>query len=261
MKCSFKRCAGIIMAVIVVLAVFITVGLHGKYTVPVMMYHNVQDSQEFRPNSVSPQNFDWQMAYLRDHGYHVISFEELVRHINYGDPIPPKAVVITFDDGYADNYTNAYEILKKYGYPAIIFLPSDLVGLDGHLSWEQVHEMTQHNITFGSHTLSHAYLPDLTESQQGKEIFESKKVIEQRLGGPVNYFAYPIGGFSSQIKQMVKNAGYVAAAATNRGYDRLNKDVYEINRIRFGDRDVRRDYMWIKLSGYYNLFRKAKEPN
>ena len=224
------------------------------------MYHNVDVIDGYRTNTVSPENLERHMAYLKGHGFHVLSFDELVRLTKDGASVPRKSVVITFDDGYEDNYVNAYRILKKYGFPAIIFVPSDLINTEGYLSWEQVKEMAGNGISIGSHSRRHLYLPDLPEQEQREEIFGSKRIIEQHLGRPSDYFSYPIGGFNDQIKQFVKAAGYYGAAATNRGYDKTNKDVFELKRIRFGDRDVRNDYLWIKLSGYYNLFRKSKEP-
>ena len=234
--------------------------LYGQYTIPIMMYHNVAFTDEYRANTVSPQHFGQQMAYLKDHGFRVLSFEELVQLTKTGQTLPRKSVVITFDDGYADNYEYAYGILRKYGYPAIIFVPTDLMNAEGYLTWEQLKEMAGNGIAIGSHTRRHTYLPDLSPAEQRDEIFGSKQIIEQNLGVPADYFSYPVGGFSAAIKQLLKEAGYQGAVATNRGYDRLNKDVFELKRIRFGDRDDRNDYLWIKLSGYYNLFRETKDP-
>lgn len=235
--------------------------ISGQYAVPIMMYHNVRVTDEPKANSVSPANFDKQMAFLKKSHYNVMSFEEFVRRTVSGEPFPRKSAVITFDDGYEDNYLNAYPILSKYQFPAIIFIPSHKIGQPDYLTWAQVREMSAHNITIGSHTQYHDYLPDLPREQQMQEIFGSKRFIQEQIRKPVEYFAYPIGGFSDEIKQMVKEAGYLAAATTNRGYDHVNKDVYELNRIRFSDKDDRIDFLWMKLSGYYNVFREPKKPH
>lgn len=234
--------------------------LRGQYTVPIMMYHHVEPTESYRTNSVSPENFERQMAYLQAHGFRVLSFDELIQAIRSHSPLPRRSAVITLDDGYADNYENAYGVLRKYQYPAIIFVPTDLINTPGYLTWEQMKEMAAHGITFGSHSRQHTYLPDVPPVQQRDEIFESKRLIEHNLGAPAKYFSYPIGGFTPGVKTMVQEAGYEGAVATNRGHNRLNRDVFELKRIRFGDRDVRPDYLWIKLSGYYNLFRKPKDP-
>jgi len=231
-----------------------------KYVVPIMMYHNVDYVETPEPNTVSPERFDWQMKYLKDRKYNVISLNELVNAIREERSLPRNSVVITFDDGPENNYTYAFKILKKYNFPAIIFMPSRFVDTAKFLKSAQIKEMLSKGISIGSHTQTHDYLPDLSREKQVEEIVKSKAELENKFDISVRYFAYPVGGFSEEIKDIVKQAGYKAAVATNRGYDRFNKDVYELNRVRFSDKDDRIDYMFIKLSGYYNLFRKSKSP-
>src|SRR3989338_7924022 len=221
-KRSLKLAIVLFIAVLVVFASW----LYGQYTVPIMMYHNVADTDEYRANTVRPELFERHMAYLKNHGFRVLSFAQLVQLTKTGQAFPRKSVVITFDDGYADNYEHAYGILRKYGYPAIIFVPTDLMNTDGYLTWDQIKEMAGNGITIGSHTRRHSYLPDLPPAEQRDEIFGSKHALEQNVGVPAEYFSYPIGGFSEEIKRLVKEAGDQGAAATNRGYDRLNRDVF-----------------------------------
>ncbi len=235
--------------------------ISNHYVVPIMMYHNVSYTDDPKLNTVSPENFERQMAFLRKYHYRVLSLDELVGRIKSGKQISRKSVVVTFDDGYEDNYSYAFDILKKHEIPAIIFIPSDLIGTKGYLVWAQVKEMLTQGIAFGSHTRHHTYLPDIPVVGQKDEIVGSKKVLEEELGTKIKYFAYPIGGFNAQIKKIIKDAGYKGACATNRGYDRMNKDVFELNRIRFGDKDDNDFVLWAKLSGYYNTFRKAKSPD
>lgn len=251
---------GAVALVLLILASGFGLWLSDKYVVPIMMYHNVEQSDTSRPNWVSPERFRWQMQYLKKHGYRVIRLAELVEAIKEGKSLPRKTVVITFDDGYANNYTHAFPILQEYQFPAIIFVPSDLVGQEGFLTWAQLREMFQAGIDIGSHTHTHAYLPELPLDEQRDQIFQSKRRLEEKLGIKIDYFSYQTGGFDEQIKALVKEAGYKGACTTNRGYDRFNKDVYEFKRIRFSDQDHRQDYLWMKLSGYYNLFRKTRKP-
>jgi len=235
--------------------------ISNKYVVPIMMYHNVNYADEPKANTVSPENFERHMAFLKEHNYQVLSLDDLVEKIKSGKRISHKSVVVTFDDGYEDNYSYAFDILQKYEIPATIFIPSDLIGTKGYLVWDQVKEMLGQGIHFGSHTRHHTYLPNIPAAGQKEEIEGSKHILEEELGVEINHFAYPIGGFSEQIKGMVREAGYKSACATNRGYDRMNKDVFELNRIRFGDNDGNDFVLWAKLSGYYNTFRKPKSPN
>jgi len=250
----------IVLVLLIIVAGAFFFWLPSRYVVPIIMYHQVAYSEHPQPNWVSPENFEWQMAYLKDHRFNVIRLGELVESTQAGRSLPRKTAVITFDDGYENNYAHAFKILKKYGFPATIFVPSDKVGTEGRLTWAQMKEMIASGIDIGSHTRTEIYLPDASVERQRQEIQISKDILEQNLGTTVDHFAYTIGGFSEGIKEIVKGAGYKAACATNRGYDRFNKDVYELNRVRFSDKDNRKDYLWIKLSGYYNLFRKAKNP-
>ena len=255
-----KTVIGIILVIFIVALSFFT-WLQKKYVVPILVYHHVDYVPEgtLSLNTVSPSNFARQMMYLRKNDYIVLRFYELVNLIESGEPIPRKSVVVTFDDGYEDNYKFAFKILKKNVIPATIFIVTDLVGVHGYLTWDEIKEMQAHGIFIGSHSRRHPYLPDLTYEQQVDEIKERRRIRKEKLGTPINFFAYPSGGFNKQIVRIVKEAGYLGACTTNRGFNRLNTDVYELKRIRIKNLDS--DFaMWMKLSGFYNLFRAVKNP-
>ena len=254
----FKRIFLTFLAVFVIAVGSFCLYLSDKYTVPIMMYHHVNDADPIQADTVSPKNFEDHMAFLKRHNFHVISMDELVEATVQKKEFPRKTVVITFDDAYEDNYRYAFPILRKYNFPAIIFAPSDFIGKEGYLTVAQLKEMMPEGIDIGGHTRTHTYLPGAPRDIQVDEIVNSKKILEKMLGKEIKHFAYPIGGFNEEVKQRVKETGYVSASTTNRGNDRFNKDVFELKRIRFGDRDVRPDIMWMKLSGFYNLFRKQK---
>ncbi len=257
---AIKKFFAITFVLIVILVSFFTLWVSYNYVVPVVMYHHVEPTEQQKANTTTPENFENQMAFLHEKGYQVITLDALIQAIKENRPLGKRTVVLTFDDGYENNYTYAWPILKKYQFPATIFIPSDFVDMDGHLSLKQIKEMMAGGISFGSHSRTHVYLPDASVDLQRYEIIESKHVLEKKLGVEIKHFAYPVGGFSDEIKEIVKKAGYESALATNRGFDRENKDVFEINRVRFSDKDNRADILLMKLSGYYNLFRKAKNP-
>lgn len=255
----------IILVLIVALSVAGWQWLDSKYTVPIMMYHRVNSSGTERGDTVSPERFRQQMEFLRKFDYQVISLDELVKGIKDKKKIPRNTVVITFDDGYEDNFTHALPILQEYRYPSTVFVCPDFIGKvregEAYLSWEQLEMMKNAGISLQSHAMTHAYLPELNLDDMRYEIEESKRILEEELNVPVEYFAYPIGGFTPDIKEAVKKAGYKAAFTTNRGHDRFDKDIYEINRIRFSEKDDSQLYMWSKLSGYNNLLRKMKRSH
>ena len=253
-----------VVVIIVFLLLAASIGyriyLHNKYVVPIIMYHSIDNPHHFSGIVVSPDHFRKQIKYLKKHRYNVISLDRLVTAIKEKKSLPKNSVVITFDDGYEDNYTNAFSILKEYNFPATIFVIVNLVGHEGYVTWEQLREMGKYGITTGSHTLDHVHLPGVPLEWQSHQIKDSKKIIEEKLGHKIDYLAYPSGGFSDGTKDIVEEAGYKGACTTNRGNKRFNEDVYELKRIRFKDKDTGL-VMWMKLSGYYNLFRVLKEPN
>ena len=202
-----------------------------KYTVPIMMYHHVND-KEFEAEDVTPENFRKQMDFLKRHNYNVISLDELVEKINAHQRLPKNSVVIAFDDGNFDNFTEAFPILKEFQFPAIFFVSPGFFSNQIFMGWKELKDMQAAKfVSFGSHGMTQAYLPDLPPDKLRYEIFESKRVLEEKLGVKIDYLAYPVGGFNDEIKVMVKQAGYKAAVTTNRGYDRFDTDLYEINRI------------------------------
>ena len=199
------------------------------------------------------------MDFLKTHHYNVIGFDELVEGIRNNKKFPPKTVVLSFDDGYENNYTAAFPILKEYGFPAIIFLCSDFIGEKDFLTWLEIKEMQKHKIIMGGHTRRHVYLPDAPLTTQRDEIFGCKATLESKLG-PVDFFAYPVGGYNEEVKILVGEAGFKAACTTNRGNKRLNKDLYALKRIRLTDHDLGIS-LWFKFSGFYNQFRSLKPPH
>jgi peptidoglycan/xylan/chitin deacetylase (PgdA/CDA1 family) len=261
MKSKFVRFVSIffLVAAIAYLS-FHVFWMYPRYTVPILTYHSINYNKGML--FVAPENFEKQMSYIKRENYKVISLDELVEGILNKKKFPHKTLVITFDDGYKDNFTYAYPTLNRYGFPATIFLTSNDIGMKkDFLNWAEVKEMSNNNIVFGGHTRSHIYLPFLSGNKDKlwDEIYGCKNDIERTAGIEVKYFCYPSGGFSDEIKEYVKRAGYKGAVVTNRGNSlRDIADVYEINRV-----SIRNEgfvSFKVKASGYYNLFRNRKKP-
>jgi peptidoglycan/xylan/chitin deacetylase (PgdA/CDA1 family) len=259
-RTGIKRVVGVILVCLCLFGLY-QWWLYPQYTVPILMYHSVDESPESL--SVSPEIFERQMYYLKSHRYHVISLDEFVEGKRKGRTFPHNTVVITFDDGFEDNYTAAYPSLKRYGFPATIFLIVDRIGTTfdevTYLTWDQIKEMSRNGITFGSHTWRHTYVPDFSLEEFWLEAISSKKEIELQTGQPVRHFCYPSGGFTEGAKAILQRAGYRSAATTNRGLDRYQQDLYELKRVKVSDSDgVKPLHFRLKLSGYYYLFRRPK---
>ena len=233
---------------------------------PILVYHNIGYEKE--SFFVTPENFTKQMEYIKKNGYEVITFDEMVKGIKGKKRFKRNKVVITLDDGYEDNFEYAYPVLKRFGFPATIFIITDFIGKVStgdekkFLNWDEVIAMSKDNISFGAHTKTHFYLGVvLDEKIAFEEIAGSKKVIEQRIGKPVDYFCYPGGGFNEKAKALVVQAGYKGACTTNRGFAKFNSDVYELKRIKVTNADMNNPFsFWVKLSGYYNILKKEKSP-
>lgn len=257
----FKRLFIVVILLSFLLANFYIWWLSPRYTVPILMYHRFG----YKGGSlfVTPGNFEKQMAYLKDNNYKVISLNKLVESTKENKKFHHKTVVITIDDGYEDNYTYAYPILKKYDYPATVFIVAGFIGEEkDFMNWKQARIMAEDRIFFGGHTKNNVYLPMIKDKDElWEEISGCKKLIEKKLKKDIDCFCYPTGGFSEEIKKIVKEAGYKGACTTNRGYAQANKDVYELKRIKIKDSDGEKPLkFWVKLSGYYNLFRSKKNP-
>ena len=244
----------------ILLAALYFLWLSPRYVVPILMYHRFGYDAG---NSlfVTPENFFRQMSYLKTKGYDVIALDELVMGIENNKRFKHKTVVITVDDGHQDSYTYAYPILKEHGFPATIFIIANYIDNEEYfLTWEQIKAMSGNNISFGGHTKNEVYLPSIENSEiLWDETAGCKQMIESMAGIPVDYFCYPTGGFTEQIKELLKKAGYKGACTTNRGLIGLNKDVYELKRIKVTNSDMTKPFnFWVKLTGYYNLFRRKR---
>jgi len=209
---------------------------------------------------VSPETFDRQMSFLKRHKYNIVPLETLANLIKEKEKIPPKTVAITLDDGYRDNYTNAFPILKKYNLPATIFIIVEEVGrpLGDRLSWGEIKIMQDSGIiTFGSHTLGPTPLINIKSDEELKrQIFDSKRVLEEKLGREVRLFSYPEGMFNAKIRQMVIEAGYTCAVATNPGKYYPDDDIFALKRIRISERAKNMFVFAVETSGLYTFMKE-----
>ena len=244
------------IAVAALLALGFFIFYRANYEVPILMYHHVGDSEESNVN-VSLNAFERQMEFLKIHHQRVMSLEDYIGHRKLGQPVPWNTVVITFDDGYLDNFTNAFPVLKRMGLPATIFMITENIGKDGWLGAEDLKILELSGVTIGSHTLRHAFLPDLKKEEIIDELRKSRNQLEKIIGHPVFVFSYPGGGVTREAKALVAQEGYQGAVTTNYGSER--RDVYALRRIKIGEHDGNLFRFWAKLSGLYTLNRRCVE--
>ena len=222
----------------------------------ILMYHSVDQNKQ-NTLSMSLERFSQQMEYIKKHNYKVISLAELAQDLKQGRSVR-RTVVITFDDGYKDNL-KAVEVLKKFNFPATIFMIVGNIGKEGFLSPQDLRYIEDKTpVDIGVHTFSHAYMPDVKAQNYSKEIVWPKKVLESILARKVLCFSYPVGGFNRKVEKAVKDAGFLCAVTTNRGYSK-DVDLYALRRIKISAKDKGIN-LWAKLSGYYYAFKKIKPP-
>jgi peptidoglycan/xylan/chitin deacetylase (PgdA/CDA1 family) len=210
----------------------------------ILMYHRVND---YRKNemSVPVREFRKQVAWLKKRGIQSMRMAELESTAPVVDLKTPR-VIFTFDDGYEDNYSEALPILKEFGYTAIFYIPYECIGkvdmfprdiresncLEHNriMDWEQVIRIHREGMEIGSHTLSHNDLKKMSDQKAKREIFESKKMIEEKLGSKISSFCYPGGHFNDKHINWVEEAGYFSACTTKNGFYQ-NESLFRIPRI------------------------------
>lgn len=210
---------------------------------PILMYHAIGSSHEPASPYVLPvDRFAAQMTWLKRLGYHPITLEQFLDFQNRRRPIPVRSVVITFDDGYADNYDYAYPVLQSQNFPATIFLVSGYIGLANEwdemkqlarrplMSWSQIMDLVQQGIHFGAHSHTHPSLTAVSPTQAEKEITLSRKQLEERLGISIRQFAYPYGEYNPVIQALVEQAGFTASCTVDAGLNTLLTPAHSLRR-------------------------------
>jgi len=197
--------------------------------VSILMYHKIGEppgDSKLKKLWVSTKKFDAQMNYLKMKGYEVITFKDLAKGLVKDGR---KKVIITFDDGYRNNYTEAFPLLKKYGFRAVFYVVSDTVGKKNlwhdsgvekpleMMREEDIREMASAGMEIGGHTVSHKNLDRVETAEAEREISENKNELEKLTGEGIISFSYPYGGFNNKVKQIVEKAGYRYAVIIKQG--------------------------------------------
>jgi peptidoglycan/xylan/chitin deacetylase (PgdA/CDA1 family) len=205
--------------------------------VPILVYHHIRQpaangSRGLKRLTVTPEAFDQQMKYLQENGYHVVTFAALFDAAEHGGELPAHPAVITFDDGWEDQYSNALPTLEKYHYPATFFIVTNYIGYRSFLSWRQLQVLLDKGMTIGSHSRSHPRLSRITDPEiLWHEIAGSRQALEANLEASVNDFAYPYGSYNDETQAMVGWAGYKTARACCSGVAAPLNGIYALKAI------------------------------
>jgi peptidoglycan/xylan/chitin deacetylase (PgdA/CDA1 family) len=237
-------------------------------SVPILMYHSISEnlfgkSHPYYQINTSPEVFAQQMRWLRNSGYRTLNLTEAYAALEAGKDVS-KTVVITFDDGYRDFYTDGFAVMKQCGLSATIFLATDRiqnnsVRIDGidYLTWNEVRELHAAGIQFGSHTVTHPDLRSLGPEQIDYELGCSKERIEQQLGAAVESFAYPFAfpeedkRFGNFLVDLLENHGFENGVSTIIGRARLGNNRFFLPRLPVNSWDDA-EFLRAKLEGGYD---------
>ncbi|MFX0124538.1 MAG: polysaccharide deacetylase family protein [Candidatus Hodarchaeota archaeon] len=213
----------------------------GRTKLPILMYHEVSDPPEKKrvirntnpAYSLSVAQFSEQMEYLYENGYKTLSLNKL---IDYPSSNHENNLIITFDDGWANNYTNAFPILMKWGLTATIFVITGCIGRPRYLDWNQLEEMNKEGISIQSHTCSHRPLTVLENHEILYELQGSKKSIEEHLDKRVDFLSVPHGMINQKVIDLAQAVGYKAILTSEPGYSHSYDNPAILRRINISDR-------------------------
>lgn len=208
-----------------------------SYEVPILMYHYIRITPEGdtlgQNLSVTPTNFSAQMKWLKENNYATLNLVDLadpnkkaISKIIYDKKKP---IVITFDDGYEDAYTNAWPTLKENNFTGTFFIIRNFVGRAEYMNQNQIDILSDAGMEIGSHTLSHPSLEKLSDENQGTQIFDSKESAKT--------FCYPSGKYNDTTIALLKEAGYLAAVTTQPGITNQDSNLFELPRVRIVNGD------------------------
>lgn len=189
--------------------------------IPVMIYHSVRphitgESALQDQYDVTPDLLEQELVYIKDHGYTTITFADVVASFDAGAPLPEKPVILSFDDGWKNQYTYAFPLLQKYGMQGTFFIFTNPIDKKPHwMTWGEIGEMDKAGMEIVGHSRTHPILTKIaTDAELDKEIAGGKAILEQHLGHPVTIFAYPFGALNSRVEAAVTRAGYLLARTT-----------------------------------------------
>ncbi len=224
---------------------------------PIVLYHYIRPYPDRSVDplgynlSVPPDLFSQQLDYLQAQGYHTIKLSDLANAFSPGaSPLPPKPIVITFDDGYADAYTSAFPALKAHGMIGTFFIVPGFVdrNYSNYLNWAQVKEMHAAGMEIGAHTMDHVDLTSKSPTIAEQEVAQSQQELQQQIGEPVRVFAYPYGKVNLTVEQII--ARYFVAAVTEVPGTHQTSDLpYRMRRI-----EISGAFSYPSFIGFFNYW-------
>lgn len=209
-----------------------------RVRVPILMYHHIADNS-YQPSNdrqkrliVLQQEFAGQLDYLKRAGYTAITLDDLVAALGGSATLPDKPVILTFDDGYQDFYTNAYPLLKRYGDRATIYIISGWIGRPDMMTWDELRELAASPlITIGAHTRTHPLLAKHSAERIRTELSGGKEDLEAQLHVAIHHLAYPGGSYDAKVADLARQAGFATAVTVHYSIQERADRLLELPRV------------------------------
>lgn len=200
---------------------------------PILEYHQITDSPEvgFEQYTVPPAEFAAQLDYLQQKGYTTITLQDFMRVLHGKGTLPEKPIVLTFDDGYLDNYTEMLPILEAHNMKAVVYVITNNIGQPGYLTIEQLKDMQKRGIEIGSHTADHLSLKNLDDALRRYEVRDSKIFLEWSGLATIYSFSYPSGDYTPELVDILSSEEYLSAVTGDVGLNNINTNPYLLKRV------------------------------
>lgn len=208
--------------------------------IPILMYHSISNVNPMNNLLIPEKQFEEQIKWLKDNNFTPMLLSDVVQSFKTGK-VPKRPVAITFDDGYFDNYTDAYRILKKYDMIATFFVVTDYIGKDSmYMNLDNLKEMKSNGMAIENHTSDHLRLYFKTKDKQRKAIKDGKEYLEKNLGGVNKYLCYPVGRYNKDTMEVAKELEIEAAVTTKNGLSNAKDGLLSLDRIRMKPMSIKK---------------------
>ncbi len=209
--------------------------------IPILVYHGIRKTKEteskaLKDFNVSPESFEQQLAYITATGYTPLTVHDLVVRQKEGT-IPEKPILITFDDGWKNQYTYALPLLEKYHVPATFYIFPDAINDPKFMTWDDIFKIDRAGMEIACHSVTHPMLTKLDSVQAFKEMQQCRVIMEKQLGKPITDFAYPYGDYNHNIVTLIQDAGYDTGRTSNKSKYNSLSNLFTINAL-----DVHNDF-------------------